>query len=66
MHVRCEKCDRVYDDAARWTICPHSPLGCAVDDLCPRCDTLKSVHGPCAHQIMAYQEKPEQTAEEPA
>jgi len=51
MFVTCNTCGRVYDDAARWTICPHSPLGCAVDDLCPKCDTLQSVHGPCPHQL---------------
>ena len=50
MYVQCDKCSRVYDDAARWTTCPHPPLGFAADDLCPRCDTLKSVHGPCRHQ----------------
>lgn len=27
MVVTCEKCGRVYDDAARWTICPHRNLG---------------------------------------
>lgn len=26
MRVKCEKCERVYDDAARWTICPHRHL----------------------------------------
>lgn len=47
----CEKCKRFYDDAQRWTICPHSPLGRPVNDLCPKCDTLRSVHGPCEHQM---------------
>lgn len=23
MIVRCRECDEVYDDAIRWTICPH-------------------------------------------
>lgn len=50
MYRLCDDCDRGYDDAKQWTICPHSPLGYAVDDLCPKCDTLKSVHGPCRHQ----------------
>ncbi len=50
MYVRCEQCGRGYDDVNRWTICPHSPLGFPIDDLCPKCDTLKSVHGPCRHQ----------------
>jgi predicted nucleic acid-binding Zn-ribbon protein len=43
--VRCTKCGTVYDDAARWTLCPHGPLGggnryCATHDLdpCPFCD----------------------------
>jgi hypothetical protein len=26
MDVYCEKCGRWYDDAARWTICPHNNL----------------------------------------
>lgn len=56
MYGRCDKCGRVYDDATRWTICPHSPLGYPVDDLCPRCDTLKSVHGPCPHQLAKEKE----------
>src|SRR3954470_24150618 len=47
----CEHCHRHYDDADQWTICPHSPLGYAHDDLCPKCDTLRSVHGPCRHQL---------------
>jgi hypothetical protein len=50
MFVRCERCGRCYDDATRWTVCPHSPLGFPPDDLCPRCDTLRSVHGPCPHR----------------
>jgi len=51
MEVRCDTCGRVYDDFDCWTICPHSPLGYPHDDLCPKCDTLKSVHGPCVHQV---------------
>lgn len=31
MMVRCEKCDRYYDDADRWTICPHNLLEAASD-----------------------------------
>lgn len=27
MIVRCETCVRFYDDAERWTICPHRGLG---------------------------------------
>lgn len=26
MIVTCDKCDRTYDDATCWTICPHNPL----------------------------------------
>ena len=50
MYVRCERCGRGYNDEHQWTICPHSPLGFGVNDYCPRCDTLKTVHGPCRHQ----------------
>jgi hypothetical protein len=50
MYVQCDKCNRWNDDTARWTICPHSPLGHPTDDLCPKCDTLRSRHGPCQHQ----------------
>src|SRR4051812_15648923 len=51
MWITCDKCHRGYDDASCWTICPHGPLGFANDDYCPKCDTLKPVHGPCVHQI---------------
>lgn len=51
MYTKCERCHRNYDDAKQWTICPHSPLGFPIDDLCPRCDTLKTIHGPCRHQL---------------
>lgn len=50
MWVRCKDCNRGYNDEECWTICPHSPLGFPIKDLCPMCDTLKSVHGPCRHQ----------------
>lgn len=50
MYVRCEKCGRNYDDAKCWTICPHGPLWAGLSDYCPRCDTVKSLHGPCPHQ----------------
>ena len=36
----------------QWTICPNSPAEGPVDDLCPKCDTLKSVHGTCRHQAL--------------
>lgn len=26
MIVECARCNRRYDDAERWTICPHNPL----------------------------------------
>ncbi len=52
MNVQCDSCRRVYDDAERWTICPHSPLGGPIDDLCPQCDTLASRQGPCHHQVL--------------
>lgn len=32
MVVRCERCGRFYDDARRWTICPHRPLDEAPTD----------------------------------
>lgn len=57
MRVTCNKCGRGYDDAEQWTICPHSPLGMPIDDLCPKCDTLRSVHGPCTHQVEAIVEE---------
>ena len=41
----CEKCDRGYDDANQWTICPHAPLGTSPSDYCPRCDVLPSMYG---------------------
>jgi hypothetical protein len=60
MRVQCMTCTRTYDDEHCWTICPHSPLGHPVDDLCPICDTLRSVHGPCVHQQAADKLKEEQ------
>lgn len=33
MIVVCQECNRIYDDAKQWTICPHSPLYTSVDDL---------------------------------
>jgi DnaJ-class molecular chaperone len=50
MYVRCETCYREYDDEEQWTTCPHGPLGFGVSDYCLKCDTLKTVHGPCRHQ----------------
>ena len=57
MHVECQDCNRIYDDATRWTICPHSPLGMPINDLCPVCDTLQSIHGPCKHQAVRIMEE---------
>jgi hypothetical protein len=51
MLVTCNTCRRVYDDAQSWTICPHGPIGFALTDYCPKCDTLRSVQGPCRHQL---------------
>jgi hypothetical protein len=57
MDVYCEKCGRWYDDAARWTICPHNNLAvkattpyCAQHDLyeCPICtDSKQDTLGVC-------------------
>ena len=51
MVVRCDKCERLYDDAEQWTICPHGPLGYPHDSYCRKCDTIKEVHGLCQHQV---------------
>lgn len=41
MIVVCDHCDRRYDDARSWTICPHNPLDVRPDDLvCRRCDLV--------------------------
>jgi hypothetical protein len=46
MLVQCDDCNRVYDDANQWTICPHNPLdvGPGPDAFCWRCD----LRHPCA------------------
>ena len=75
MIVTCDKCERQYDDACRWTICPHGPLGFAHDDYCPNCDVLRSQYGgvcmcaevlaktPIAERLkLAQREQPSQTA----
>jgi len=53
MWLKCEKCGRLYDDAEKWTICPHHLLGtnlrtgagyCKRHDLyepCPVCELEK-------------------------
>lgn len=39
MIVRCEKCGTNYDDASRWTVCPHNSLDVSpVAVYCRRCD----------------------------
>ena len=38
MNVKCEKCGVVYDDASRWTICPHGPLNAPHDSYCRKHD----------------------------
>lgn len=35
MWTRCLRCDRGYDDAACWTICPHGPLDVPLGQFCP-------------------------------
>ena len=32
MNVRCQECERGYDDARCWTICPHNPLYRGADE----------------------------------
>ena len=27
MLTQCKQCKRLYDDAHKWTICPHRPIG---------------------------------------
>ena len=50
MLVQCDNCKRTYDDASRWTICPHGPLGYPPDAYCPKCDIVKGgPHPPCEH-----------------
>lgn len=56
MHRTCETCNRNYDDVSSWTICPHGPLGYPLDDYCTRCDTVKSLHGACKHQLLDQQD----------
>lgn len=45
MMVSCLVCGKTYDDAERWTICPHNPLsaGHRPEDFCFRHDMF----GPC-------------------
>ena len=39
MVVFCEECERHYDDARLWTICPHNPIHRSPDDrVCKRHD----------------------------
>jgi hypothetical protein len=45
MYVTCDKCGLWYNDATRWTICPHNPLEAGPDskDFCFKHD----FYGPC-------------------
>jgi len=40
MMIKCNLCGRIYDDATRWTICPHGPLWAGPNDYCPRHDLV--------------------------
>ena len=31
MIVKCKDCGKIYDDAVKWTICPHNLLEAGVD-----------------------------------
>jgi hypothetical protein len=44
MIVRCETCNRVYDDAQSDTGCPHYPIGTSAETFCKHCDLYR----PCA------------------
>lgn len=55
MIVTCEGCKKVYDDAKRWTLCPHEALptkaekaefleAVANSDECPLCKMKKPDH----------------------
>jgi hypothetical protein len=44
--VRCHSCDRVYDDAECWTICPHGPLWAGVSAYCPLHDLVHCPNHP--------------------
>lgn len=44
MRVHCEECGRWYDDARRWTICPHPSL----NDPPPRKDRLVEAVNQCS------------------
>jgi len=41
--VECALCDRVYDDARCWTICPHMPLETSSKPF----DPTANPHGYC-------------------
>lgn len=45
MNMLCDKCGTAYNDAGRWTICPHNPLdaGPRPEDFCIDHDMF----GPC-------------------
>lgn len=66
MWVHCPTCRRGYDDAQCWTICPHGPLWAGPHDYCRKCDTVKSLHGPCQHQKESPVENQASQAHHPA
>lgn len=59
MWVTCSTCNRLYDDARCWTLCPYGPLEWSLDSYCPQCDTVEELHGPCRHQEVL---KPQQSS----
>lgn len=40
MTIKCNLCGRIYNDATRWTLCPHGPLWAAHDAYCPQHDLV--------------------------
>lgn len=50
MVVRCPDCRRVYDDAERWTLCPHGPLWAGPDEYCPRHDLVRCPFDPAQRE----------------
>lgn len=43
MWVQCETCQRSYDDAECWTLCPHGPLWARLDAYDPKTDCVQGV-----------------------
>lgn len=40
MIVVCDHCQRLYDDAEQWTLCPHGPLWAGWEDYCREHDLV--------------------------